>query len=191
MRVSTLLSIASLLAGVAVAQADLPAALDQIAGSELSRQNIPGLSAVVVRNNQILWTTGLGVTSLESNNRVTPDTLFRLGSSRAFLAAAMSELSAQGRLNLATPADDYLFGLDVKHAGLSAEKLLSPPSESGEEAVATRMIENVRARPASAVLGEMIFTPLGMDHTTFSPALAMHVSARAGTLVRRQDQPDR
>jgi len=52
-------------------------------------------------------------------------------------------------------------------------QLLSPPSESGEEAVAARLIENVRARPVSAVLQEMIFAPLGMEHTTFTPALAM------------------
>ena len=111
--------------------------------------------------------------SLESKIPVTPDTLFRLGSARVFLAAAISELSSQGRLHLGTPAGDYLFGLDDKQARLSAQKLLSPPSEAGEEAVAARLIENIRAEPASAVLEEMIFTPLGMTHTTFAPSLAM------------------
>jgi CubicO group peptidase (beta-lactamase class C family) len=128
---------------------------------------------VVVKNGQIVWTTGLGVASLESKIPVTPDTLFRLGSARVFLAAAMQELSAQGRLNLNAPVDDYLFGLDVKQAGMTAQKLLSSPSESGEEAVASRLIENIRARPASAVLDETIFAPVGMDHTTFVPGLAM------------------
>ena len=163
----------SLVTGLAVAQADLPAALDQIAASELSRQKIPGVAAAVVKNDQVVWATGLGVTSLESKTPVTPDTLFRLGSARVFLAAAISELSTQGRLRLEAPAGDYLFGLDAKQARLSARKLLSPPSESGEEAVAARLIENIRARPASAVLEEMIFAPLGMHHTTFAPSLAM------------------
>ncbi|MCU1339287.1 MAG: hypothetical protein JWO19_4868 [Bryobacterales bacterium] len=163
----------SLVTGLAVAQADLPAALDQIAVSELSRQKIPGIAAVVVKNDQIVWATGLGVASLESKAPVTPDTLFRLGSARVFLAAAAYELSAEGRLRLDAPASDYLFGLDEKQAQLSARKLLSPPSESGEEAVAARLIESIRARPASALLQEMIFTPLGMEHTTFVPAVAM------------------
>lgn len=162
-----------LIPGMAAAQADLPAALYQIAVSELSRQKIPGIAAAVVKDNQIVWTTGLGVASLESKTPVTSDTLFRLASARVFLAAAAYELSTQGRLRLDAPVGDTLFGLDEKEAQLSTEKLLSPPSESNEEAVAARMIANVRARPASALLQEMIFTPLGMEHTTFAPALAM------------------
>jgi CubicO group peptidase (beta-lactamase class C family) len=163
----------SLTAGLAVAQADLPAALDQIASSELARQKIPGLAAAVVKDDRIVWATGLGVASLESKIPVTPDTLFRLGSARVFLAAAVSELSTQGRLHLTTPAGDYLFGLDDKQTRLSAQKLLSPPSEAREEAVAARLIGNIRGRPAAEVLEEMIFMPLGMTHTTFAPSVAM------------------
>jgi len=163
----------SLLAGLVSAQADLSAALDQIAVSELSRQKIPGVAATVVKSGQVVWSTGLGVASLESKNPVTPDTLFPLGSARVFLAAAASELSDQGRLHLDTPAGDYLFGLEEKQAQLSAHKLLSPPSESGEEVVAARLLGNVRARPSSALLQEMVFLPLGMEHTTFAPGLAM------------------
>ena len=171
MRVVTLLSLAA--AGLVFGQADLPAALDQIATAELSRQKIPGVAAVVVKNDQIVWATGLGVASVEAKTPVTPDTLFRLGSARVFLAAAAFELSGQGRLRLETPAGDYLFGLDEKEARLSARNLLSPPSETAEEAVAARLIETIRARPAPVLLQEMIFAPLGMGHTTFSPALAM------------------
>jgi CubicO group peptidase (beta-lactamase class C family) len=162
-----------LVTGLAAAQTGLPAALDQIAASELSRQKIPGVAAAVVRNSQVMWAAGLGVASLESNTPVTPDTLFRLGSARVFLAAAAYELSTQGRLRLDAPAGAYLFGLDEKQARLSTRKLLSPPSESGEEALAARLIESIRARPAAAVLAEMIFAPLGMQHTTFAPELAM------------------
>jgi CubicO group peptidase (beta-lactamase class C family) len=175
MRALFLLSLVTgtLLVSNAAAQADLPGALDQIASSELSRQKIPGFAAAVVKNDQIVWAAGLGIASLESKIPVTPDTLFRLGSARIFLAAAVSQLSSQGRLNLGTPVGEYLFGLDAKESRLTAQKLLSPPSEAGEEAVAARLIENIRARPASAVLEEMIFAPLGMTHTTFAPSLAM------------------
>jgi len=178
MRAFFLSSAAFLVAGAvlisnASAQAELPAALDQIAASELSRQAIPGIAAVMVKDDHIVWAAGLGVASLESKLPVTPDTLFQVGSARVFLAAAISELSSQGRLQLGTPAGDYLFGLEDKEARLSAEKLLSPPSEAREEAVAARLIENIRARPASAVLQEMIFSPVGMTHTTFAPDLAM------------------
>ena len=175
MRALFLLSLVTgpLLTGVAVGQADLPYALDQIAASELSRQKIPGLAAAVVKDDRIVWDAGLGVASMESKLPVRRDTLFRLGSARVFLAAAMWELSSQGRLQLTAPAGDYLFGLDARLARLSPEKLLSPPSELQEEAVATRLIENIRARPASVVLEEMIFAPLGMSHTTFAPNVAM------------------
>jgi len=170
MRALFLLSLAT---GIAVAQTDLPAALDQIASSELSKQKIPGIAVAVVKDDRVVYAAGLGVASLESKLPVTPDTLFRLASARVFLAAAVSELSTQGRLNLGTPAGDYLFGLDDKQARLSAQKLLSPPSEAAEEVVAEHLVGNIRGRPASAVLEEMIFTPLGMTHTTFAPNLAM------------------
>jgi CubicO group peptidase (beta-lactamase class C family) len=163
----------SLVAGLAVAQADLPAALDQIASSELARQKIPGFATAVVKNDQVVWSAGLGVTSLESKIPVTADTLFRLGSARVFLAAAIFELSNQGRLHLGTPAGEYLFGLDDRQARLSAQRLLSPPSEAAEETVAARLIGNIRGRPASEVLEEMLFTPLGMTHTTFAASLGM------------------
>ena len=127
----------------------------------------------MVINDQVVWATGLGVASLESKIPVTPDTLFRLGSARVFLAAATYELSVQGRLRLDAPAGDTLFGLNEKQSQLSARKLLSPPSEAGEEAVAARLIENVRARPAADLLEEMIFVPLAMTHTTFATNLAM------------------
>ncbi len=162
-----------LLVSNAVAQADLPPALDQIASSELSGQKIPGIAAAVVKDDQVVWTTGLGVASLESKTPVTPDTLFQLGSARPFLAAAAYELSTQGRLRLDAPAGDYLFGLDEKQARLSVQKLLSPPSGSGEEAVAARLIATIRARTAPALLEDMILAPLGMEHTTFAAALAM------------------
>ena len=174
MRALLLLTLGSgFVTGIASAQSGLPAALDQIAASELSRQHIPGVAAAVVKNDQVIWATGVGVASLETKTPVTADTLFRLGSARVFLAAVLSELSAQGRVRLETPAGDYLFGLDAGQARLSAERLLSPPSESAEEAVAARLIGNIRAQPAPAVLDEMIFSPLGMTHTTFAPSLAI------------------
>jgi len=167
------LALLCLAAGICAAQSDLVAALDQIASSEISRQKIPGVAAVVVKDGHAIWAEGLGVASLESKAPVTPDTLFRIGSARPFLASAAFELSRQGRLQLDAPAGDYLFGLDDKHAQLSTRKLLSPPSEGGEEAVAARLIQTIRFRPAPALLDEMVFSPLGMQHTTFSPALAM------------------
>ena len=163
----------SLAAGLCAAQSELVSALDQLASSEVSRQKIPGVAAVVVKDGLVVWAEGLGVASLEAKTPVTPDTLFRIGSARVFLASAAFELSREGRLQLDIPAGDYLFGLDEKRAQLSMRKLLSPPSESGEEEVAARLIQTIRSKPARALLEEMVFGPLGMRHTTFSPALAM------------------
>src|SRR5260370_12973400 len=100
MRAVILLSLASLGANLAVAQADLPSGLDQIAASEISRQKIPGVSAVVVKDDQEIWSTGLGVTSLVSRTPVTPDTLFRLGSGRVFQPAARGHVSPYTRFTL-------------------------------------------------------------------------------------------
>ena len=173
MRVVNLFALAGLAASLALGQSDLTAALDQIASSELAKQKIPGMAALVVKSDEIAWSAGLGVTSLESRTPVSSSTLFRVGSARPILAAAAFELSQQGRLHLDTPAGDYLFELNDRQAALSTQKLLSPPSGIDEEAVAARLIEMIRARPASALLDEMVFAPLEMEHTTFAPALAM------------------
>ncbi len=170
MRAVTLFFLA---AGFCAAQSDLVVALDQITSSEISRQKIPGVAAVVVKDGQVVWAEGVGVASLETKTPVTPETLFRIGSARPFLATAAFELSRQGRLQLDVPAGDYLFGLDEKQAQLSARKLLSPPSEAGEEAAAASLIQTIRSKPAPALLDEMVFSPLGMQHTTYSPTLAM------------------
>src|SRR4026207_2495581 len=102
MRAVTLCVLAA--AGLAFAQVDLTAALDQIASAELSRQKIPGVAAVVVKNDQGLWPPGLGVTSREAKTPVPPDTWVHLGSARVVLAAAAFELAGQGRLRLESPA---------------------------------------------------------------------------------------
>jgi CubicO group peptidase (beta-lactamase class C family) len=186
MRVAYLCSLTALAAGLAVAQSDLTAALDEIASAELSRQKIPGAAAAVVKDSHIVWSAGLGVTSMEGMTPVTPETLFRLGSARVFLAAAAVQLSSEGRIRLEAPAGDYLFGLDQKESGLSTRNLLSAPSEAAEEAVAERLISSIRSRPAPALLDEMIFAPLGMTHTTFAPSLAMTYPLALGHTADRK-----
>jgi len=108
------------------AQSDLAPRLDQIATTEQSRQHLPGLAVVAIREGKIVYAKGFGVASQESKAPVTPDTLFRTGqSTKLFVALATVMLSEQGRLHLDKPIGDTLVGLNLHIAAITPHNVLS------------------------------------------------------------------
>ena len=84
------------------------AALDAQMQAALSRWHVPGAAVGVWRNGEQL-TRGYGVTSLETNQPVAPDTLFQIGSiSKVFTATLVMMLVEEGKLALDTPVVTYL-----------------------------------------------------------------------------------
>ena len=77
----------------------------QIARAALSKQNLPGLSAAVGIDGDIVWAEGFGWADLKQGVPVTPATRFRIGTaSTALTSAAVGLLGEEGRLN----ADDEI-----------------------------------------------------------------------------------
>jgi CubicO group peptidase (beta-lactamase class C family) len=73
----------------------------QIARASLTDQNLPGVSVAVGVGGDIVWAEGFGWADLENHVKVTPDTLFRIGSaSKVLTSAAVGLLLEQGKLNL-------------------------------------------------------------------------------------------
>ena len=122
MRVLTMLALTAV---VLAAQVD-SVALDRVATEELAKQKIPGMSVAVVKGDRVVYAKGFGVASVETNVPVTPDTLFRIASlTKTFVAAAVVQLSEQGRLRLDAPIDNYIYGLSSEIGRLTAHQLLS------------------------------------------------------------------
>ena len=70
---------------------------------------IPGIAIGIVYDQELVWSKGYGVENLESQEPVTPATLFRLGSvTKLFTATAILQLRDQGKLRLEDPVTQHL-----------------------------------------------------------------------------------
>jgi CubicO group peptidase (beta-lactamase class C family) len=82
---------------------------------ELLRQQagIPGLSAAIVQNGEIVWERGFGFENVESRVRATPDTPYLIGDLSQTFAAALLLECVEGRLlALDDPLARYGAGVD-------------------------------------------------------------------------------
>ncbi len=161
-----------LITGLAFAQTQR---LDQIATSELTRQHIPGMAIVAVRDGRVVYSKGFGVTSADSKNPVTPDTLFRVGSmTKMMVATAAVTLADQGRLRLDAPVGNYIFGLNPQVGQVTAHQLMSHTaglrdkvSNSGPHD------EEALGRAIASWNGSMFFTDPGKVYSYANPGYAL------------------
>jgi CubicO group peptidase (beta-lactamase class C family) len=83
--------------------AALPARADQVdryVESLIRDLHIPGAAVAVVRGGRIVKTRGYGIANLETGARVTPRTVFEIGSmTKQFTAAVVMMLAAEGKLS--------------------------------------------------------------------------------------------
>jgi len=70
---------------------------------------IPGIAVAIVKDGQIVQVKGYGLRNVEKNLPVTADTLFAIGSNtKAFTAAGLSLLVAEGKLDWDKPIREYI-----------------------------------------------------------------------------------
>jgi CubicO group peptidase (beta-lactamase class C family) len=71
--------------------------------------HVPGLAVVVVKDGKIIYAKGYGYRDVKQGLKVTPDTLFAIGScTKAFTATALAILVDEGKLDWDKPVRDYL-----------------------------------------------------------------------------------
>ena len=81
-------------------QPSLEQKIRQTAEQSLQAFNIPGLAVVAVKDGEVVLAEGFGIRDIESQQPVTPTTLFGIAShTKAMTAAAMATLVEQGKLN--------------------------------------------------------------------------------------------
>jgi CubicO group peptidase (beta-lactamase class C family) len=89
---------------------------------------IPGMSAVIVRNQEVLWAKGFGYADLENRIPATPTTPYHIASlTKTFAATLLLRLVEQGKLSLEEPISKYAD--NVKDANVKIKHLLSHTSE--------------------------------------------------------------
>jgi CubicO group peptidase (beta-lactamase class C family) len=127
-RILFCLGAASALLGTVRAQQDTSrfAAIVESARRELQETHTPGAALALVEGDRMVFSTGIGVTDVESSTPMRADMVFRLGSTtKMFTAAALVTLAEEGRLSLDAPIASVVKGLDRAIARLTASQLLS------------------------------------------------------------------
>lgn len=87
---------------------------------KMKEWNIPGMAVGIIKDGEIIYSSGLGLRDVNKNLETTENTLFAIGSaSKSFTALAVGILVDEGKLDLDTPIKKYIpsFELNNKYAG--------------------------------------------------------------------------
>lgn len=83
--------------------------------SQMAYSGQPGISAVVVHDQEVVWSRGFGYADVEKGTPAAPDTIYRVASiSKLFTSTAVMQLKERGKLNLHDHIRDYLPWFDIK-----------------------------------------------------------------------------
>jgi len=87
--------------------------LEASANQEMAATKTPGAAIGVVRDGRLVYVKGFGTSNIETGASITPETLFRLGSTTKMLTApAVATLVAEGKLDFQEPVGKYIHGFD-------------------------------------------------------------------------------
>ncbi len=112
------------------------AELEKVVLDELKATNTPGAAIGIVRGDRLIYAKGFGTSNVETGAPVTPNMLFRLGSTtKMFTAAALVQLAEAGKLKLDNPIGNHAKGLSPKIAQLTSHQLLSHTGGLSDDAV--------------------------------------------------------
>jgi CubicO group peptidase (beta-lactamase class C family) len=100
--------------------------LERTVEEELKETKTPGAAVAVINQGRVVFIKGFGVANVETGAAVTPEMLFRLGSTtKMFTGAAALVLAEQGKLKLDAPVGSFAKGLPPRLAQVTPHQLLS------------------------------------------------------------------
>jgi len=83
--------------------------LDQYINSSMKDWKVPGASVAIVRDGAVVYMKGFGVRDIRTNQPVTADTLFDIGScTKAFTSAAVAMLVDEGKMQWDGKVNTYI-----------------------------------------------------------------------------------
>lgn len=103
--------------------------VDRAVKAEMQHHPIPGVALAVVRNGKCIKRAGYGFANLEWQTRVTPKTVFEIGSmTKQFTAAGILLLMQDGKLSLDDPISKYLTNTPASWKDITVRNLLTHTS---------------------------------------------------------------
>jgi CubicO group peptidase (beta-lactamase class C family) len=202
-------------------QATLAATLSPFVRHVVESFGLAGVAIGVVTSGELVYAQGFGVRNLATQEPVTPRSLFHLASvSKPFVATALVQLAAQGKVALDAPVVTYLpyFRLnDSRCANITVQQLLShtggmpdaddyhwyaPEDDEGALERYVRSLANAAliaapgetfaySNAAFEVLGDVIAKVSGMPFETYLKThLLDPLDMYGSTFLRRDVAPD-
>jgi CubicO group peptidase (beta-lactamase class C family) len=111
------------------AQNGSTAAIDEYVRAEMARQRIPGIALAIVKNGQIVIAKGYGLSNVEHQVAVKPETIFQSGSvGKQFTATAVMMLVEQGKIGLDEKISKYLGEVPESWKDMTVRHLLTHTS---------------------------------------------------------------
>ncbi len=76
---------------------------------ERKKQHIPGVAIAVIKDDKVVFAKGFGYSDIETKQRVTPETLFAVGSTtKAFTATLIGMLADDSKMNWDDPVAKHI-----------------------------------------------------------------------------------
>jgi CubicO group peptidase (beta-lactamase class C family) len=159
---------------------------------------IPGFSAAVVQDQEMVWAKGFGYADVETQIEATPNTPYHLASlTKPFAAAVIMQLVEEGILGLDDPVSQY--GVELGAPGkIRVRHLLSMTSddEPGSRyrydgnrfGDLGQVIQAASGESFQALLFQRIVEPLGLTRTVPSPAGCANLEQYRGRCQQVFDQ---
>ena len=106
--------------------ADQTDAADDYIRAEMAKQHIPGLALLVSRGGQVIRAQGYGMSNVELQVPVKPETIFQSGSvGKQFTATAVMMLVEEGKIGLEDPLTKYFPDAPATWKRVTIRELLS------------------------------------------------------------------
>jgi serine beta-lactamase-like protein LACTB, mitochondrial len=103
--------------------------LDKVISAYMSLHGIPGLSAAVALDGEVVWSRGYGLADVENSVPAGPETAYRSASiGKSITATAAMRLVEQGTLVLDRPIQEYCPAFPKKPWAITPRQLLSHTS---------------------------------------------------------------
>ena len=106
--------------------------IDSIAIVQQESFEVPGLAVGIIKDNEVIYTKGLGVQGLDTRDQLTIQSLFHMASvSKPFVATAIMQLVEAGKINLDNKLVKYLpyFSMeDDRYQAITIRQMLNHTS---------------------------------------------------------------
>jgi CubicO group peptidase (beta-lactamase class C family) len=113
--------------------ADVSSAVSTYVRTEMQHQHIPGVALLVSRGGKIVQTEGFGLSNVELQVPVKPETVFQSGSvGKQFTATAVMMLVEEGKVGLDDPLTKYFPDAPASWKEVTVRELLSHTAGFGD-----------------------------------------------------------